>query len=85
MDIHTFGEKSRNNPVATYLHAVLLRVYATAPPVKYISGGLVGVFTLTITSDRKRDCNIRTELSITEYSRYLFSCMLLQHSERVGR
>ena len=40
-DIHTFEEKSRNNPVAasTYLPAVQLQVHANAPSVYSIAGG----------------------------------------------
>ena len=44
-DIHTFEEKSRNNPVAINLPAVLLQVYATALSVESFAGGLVGMFT----------------------------------------
>lgn len=59
-DVHTFEAKSRNNPVAIHLPAVLPRAYATAPSAKSKACGVTGVFVHTI--DRQQAyCNLCAE------------------------
>lgn len=57
----TFRGKSRDNPVATYLPAVLLRAQDTAPSMESEAGDVVGASAHV--SDRSQAyCKLRTEL-----------------------
>lgn len=61
-----FRSESRNNPVAAYLPAVLLQVYATAPSLESIAGAGVGVSAHK--SGREQTCcNLRAEQFTVRY------------------